>query len=148
MGSKQSQQPAKLKPALGMLEFVLLMAFMTSLVALSIDAMLPALNDIGTALDSSGPHENHLIVSLFFFGMALGQLYYGPMSDAKGRRAAILSGLILFAIGTLICMFAQSMTTMLLGRVVQAFGVSGPRIATIALIRDQYAGALVCWCGN
>lgn len=116
------------------------MAFMTSLVALSIDAMLPALTQIGSALGSSGAHEDHLIVSLFFLGLALGQLYYGPMSDAKGRRSAILSGLVIFAIGTLICIFAESMTTMLVGRVVQAFGVSGPRIASIALIRDQYAG--------
>lgn len=140
MRKLQQTKDPKIKPALGMVEFVVLMAFMTSLVALSIDAMLPALTDIGDALGSSGAHENHLIVSLFFLGMALGQLYYGPMSDAKGRRVAILSGLIIFAVGTLICMFAESMTTILIGRVVQAFGVSGPRIATIALIRDQYSG--------
>lgn len=136
---RRVKQP-KVKPALSMFEFVVLMAFMTSLVALSIDAMLPALTNIGHDLGSSGAQENHLIVSLFFIGMALGQMYYGPMSDAKGRRSAILSGLIIFAVGTLICMVAESMTTMLIGRVVQAFGVSGPRIASIALIRDQYAG--------
>lgn len=130
----------KTKPALGLFEFVALMAFMTSLVALSIDAMLPAMSDIGVELGSQSEHHTHMIVSLFFIGMAFGQLYYGPLSDAKGRRTAILSGLIIFAVGTLICMFAESMTTMLIGRVVQAFGVSGPRIAALAVIRDQYAG--------
>lgn len=137
---KRRVKHPKVKPALGLLEFVVLMALLTSLVALSIDAMLPALTRIGADLGSGGAHENHLIVSLFFLGMALGQMVYGPMSDAKGRRVAILSGMIIFAIGTLICMFAESMTVMLIGRVVQAFGVSGPRIASIALIRDQYAG--------
>ncbi|GAA0855031.1 multidrug effflux MFS transporter [Aliiglaciecola litoralis] len=129
-----------IKPALGLVEFVALMAFLTSLVALSIDAMLPALNQIGTDLNSDSPQHTHMIVSLFFLGMAFGQLYYGPYSDTKGRRAAILSGLIIYAIGTVICMYAPSMEILLFGRVVQAFGVSGPRIATIALIRDQYAG--------
>ena len=128
------------KPKLGLVEFVALMAFMTSLVALAIDAMLPALNQIGSDLNSDSPQQTHLIISLFFVGMAFGQLYFGPYSDAKGRRRAILTGLIIFAIGTLVCMFAQNMTVMLLGRIVQAFGVSGPRIATIAVIRDQYAG--------
>ncbi|MCC2616991.1 multidrug effflux MFS transporter [Aestuariibacter halophilus] len=128
------------KPALGLVEFIILMAFMTSLVALSIDAMLPALSLIGEDLHSSGPQQDHLIVSLFFLGMALGQLVYGPVSDAKGRRFAIISGLVIFAIGTVICMLAKDMTVLLFGRVVQAFGVSGPRIASLALIRDQYAG--------
>ena len=130
----------KAKPALGLIEFVALMALMTSLVALSIDAMLPALEHIGGELGSQSPQQTHLIVSIFFIGMAFGQLYYGPLSDAKGRRRAILSGLIIFAVGTVICMFAENMTVMLIGRVVQAFGVSGPRIASLAVIRDQYAG--------
>lgn len=128
------------KPTLGLVEFVILMAFMTSLVALAIDAMLPALSVIGEELGSESAQQTHLIVSLFFFGMAFGQLFYGPVSDAMGRRVAILSGLVVFAIGTLVCMFATDMETMLLGRIIQAFGVSGPRIASLALIRDQYAG--------
>lgn len=128
------------KPKLGMLEFVALMAFMSSIVALSIDAMLPALNQIGSDLGSESPQYTHMIISIFFLGMAFGQLYYGPYSDTKGRRSAILSGLIVFAIGTVICLFAQSMEVLLVGRVIQAFGVSGPRIASIALIRDQFEG--------
>jgi DHA1 family bicyclomycin/chloramphenicol resistance-like MFS transporter len=136
----QNKPISRIKPELGVFEFVALMAFLTSLVALSIDAMLPALNQIGADLNSDSPQHTHLIVSLFFVGMALGQLYYGPYSDTKGRRAAILSGLIIYGIGTVICMLANSMEILLTGRVIQAFGVSGPRIATVALIRDQYAG--------
>jgi DHA1 family bicyclomycin/chloramphenicol resistance-like MFS transporter len=140
MESSRRIKPAKTRPTLGLVEFVLLMASLTSMVALSIDAMLPALTEIGQYLGSKDAHESHLIVSVFFIGMAFGQLYYGPVSDAKGRRWAILSGIGIFMVGTVICMLAESMTAMLIGRVVQAFGVSGPRIASIALIRDQYAG--------
>ena len=130
----------KIKPALGLVEFVALMALMTSLVALSIDAMLPSLDQIAHDLAIDDPQQTHLIVSLFFIGMGFGQLYYGPISDDKGRRYAIISGLIIFAIGSLVCMFAESLTVMLIGRVIQAFGVSGPRIAALAVIRDQYEG--------
>ena len=128
------------KPALGIFEFVCLMALMTSLVALSIDAMLPAMNQIGEAMGSTSQQQVHLIVSIFFIGMAVGQLFFGPFADARGRRATILTGLIIFAVGTLICMSAESMEVMLAGRLVQAFGVSGPRIAAMAVIRDQFVG--------
>jgi DHA1 family bicyclomycin/chloramphenicol resistance-like MFS transporter len=140
MSTASQQSKPKTKPALGLAEFVALMALMTSLVALSIDAMLPALNQIAVELGISDPQKTHLIVSLFFIGMAFGQLYYGPLSDSKGRRYAIISGLIVFGIGTVVCMQADSLTVLLIGRVIQAFGVSGPRIAALAVIRDQYQG--------
>lgn len=140
MSSKQTNTSIARKPDIGLVEFVALMALMTSLVALSIDAMLPALSQIGNDLGINDPRQTHLIVSLFFIGMAFGQLYYGPLSDDKGRRYAIISGLIVFAVGSLVCMFAESLEVLLIGRVIQAFGVSGPRIAALAVIRDKYEG--------
>jgi DHA1 family bicyclomycin/chloramphenicol resistance-like MFS transporter len=135
-----SKANSKTKADIGLFEFVTLMALMTSLVALSIDSVLPALSQIGADLNITDPRQSHLIISLFFIGMALGQLYYGPLSDSKGRRYAIISGLIIFAIGSLVCIYAKSLEVMLIGRVIQAFGVSGPRIATLAVIRDKYEG--------
>ena len=135
-----TQKSTHVKPALGLPEFIALMALMTSLVALSIDAMLPALDAIGTAMGAKDIHESHLIVSLFFGGMAVGQLFFGPYCDTRGRREAIILGLVIFVAGTVVCMLAENMQTMLIGRVIQAFGVSGPRIASTAVIRDQFAG--------
>ena len=66
------------KPALGLVEFVALMATMTSLVALSIDAMLPALIQIGESLNVEEDHQTHLIVTVFFLGMAFGQMFFNP----------------------------------------------------------------------
>ena len=128
------------KPSLGLFEFVCLMAMMTSLVALSIDAMLPAMNQIGEVLGSTSQQQVHLIVSIFFIGMAIGQLFFGPFADARGRRLTILVGLLIFAAGTVVCMLATNMEVMLIGRLIQAIGVSGPRIAAMAVIRDQFAG--------
>lgn len=140
MSEPQNDNTAHAQATLGLPEFVTLMALLTSLVALSIDAMLPALSLIGEDLNSSSPQQTHMIVTLFFIGMAFGQLVFGPISDSFGRHFAVYLGALIFCLGTLICMAATTMEVMLLGRLIQAFGVSGPRIATMAMIRDIYAG--------
>ncbi|MCW8093355.1 multidrug effflux MFS transporter [Alteromonas sp. ASW11-130] len=137
---RNSSHATQASSSLHIVEFVSLMALMTSFVALSLDAMLPALNQIGEALQADSLQQVHLIVSVFFVGMGIGQLFFGPFADAKGRRAAILLGLNIFAVGTLVCMLATSMEMLILGRVVQAIGVAGPRIASMAIIRDIYVG--------
>ncbi|MFG0267988.1 MAG: multidrug effflux MFS transporter [Rhodopirellula sp. JB055] len=121
-------------------EFVTLMALMMALVALAIDAMLPALPIIGEELGATHANDSQLIVSLLFFGMALGQLFFGPLSDSVGRKPALNAGLGLFIVGSMISLFASSFTVVLIGRFVQGLGVAGPRSVSLALIRDQYHG--------
>ena len=64
-------------------EFVSLVAFIISLVALSIDAMLPALPEIASELDLDNPNDSHFIISMLFLGMAFGQIFFGPLSDTS-----------------------------------------------------------------
>lgn len=123
------------------IEFVALLSLITSLTAVSIDAMLPALRTIGTDLAVVRTNDTQLIVSLFIFGMVFGELIFGPLSDAIGRKPAILIGLAIYAVGTAIAMTAPSLEVLLIGRVVQGIGVSGPKIASRALVRDQFEGA-------
>jgi len=121
-------------------EFVALTALMMSLVALSTDAMLPALPEIGRDLGVQRSNDNQLIISLLFLGLALGQMVYGPLSDSTGRKPAIYAGFALFISGCLLAFFARSFPMMLAGRVLQGVGAAGPRIVTVALVRDQYEG--------
>ena len=121
-------------------EFVALTAMMMSLVALSIDAMLPALSAIGDELGVRHENTNQFIISLLFLGMSAGQIIYGPLSDAVGRKPAIYLGFGIFITGTLLSLFATSFAMMLTGRILQGFGAAGPRIVSIALVRDQYEG--------
>ncbi len=121
-------------------EFVALMAFLMSLVALSIDAMLPALPAIGADLGVTRANDNQLIVSLLMLGMALGQVFYGPLSDSVGRKPAVYAGIALFAAGCLLSIFATDLTVMLVGRLLQGLGIAGPRVVTVAMVRDQFAG--------
>lgn len=121
-------------------EFVGLMALMLSLTALAIDAMLPALPVIGDDLGVLEPNDNQLIISTLFFGLAIGQLFYGPLSDNIGRKPAVYLGLSIFAIGCLLSLFAQNFNWMLIGRCLQGVGLSGPRVVCVAIIRDLYKG--------
>ena len=116
------------------------MALTTSLVALTIDGMLPALPQIGSDLGVTDPSSPQLVVSMVFLGMAFGQLIFGPLSDSVGRKPALYVGIAVFIIGCLICIFATSFEMMIAGRVIQGIGASGPRIIPMALIRDEYEG--------
>lgn len=120
--------------------FVFLMASMSSLVALAIDTMLPALPSMGQELNVADPNDFPLVISVLFIGMSIGTLIYGPVSDSLGRRGPIFFGLAMFCAGTLLCLSAQTFTMMLAGRLLQGIGVAGPRIVSIALVRDIYSG--------
>jgi DHA1 family bicyclomycin/chloramphenicol resistance-like MFS transporter len=121
-------------------EFVALMATLMSLVALSIDAMLPALGEIARDLGVARANDVQLVVSSIFLGMTVGQLAYGPLSDRLGRKPALLAGLVLYMAGCLVSLFSRSFPVMLAGRLMQGLGVAAPRIIALAMIRDQYQG--------
>ena len=116
------------------------MAIMMAMVALSIDAMLPALPAIGESLGVVNDNDRQAVLSVLFLGMAIGQLVYGPASDSVGRKPVIFFGVSLFVIGCLFSIFAESYTMMLVGRFLQGFGVAAPRNLTVAIVRDCYSG--------
>ncbi|MGE0007070.1 MAG: multidrug effflux MFS transporter [Parvibaculaceae bacterium] len=121
-------------------EFIALVALTFSLIAMSIDSMLPALGDIAGDLGAGEPNDRQLVLTAFFAGLTLGQLVYGPVSDSTGRKPAMYAGIACFIAGGLICGFSHDFTTMLLGRILQGFGAAGPRIVAMAMVRDLYAG--------
>lgn len=123
-----------------MKEFIVMMASMMSLVAISIDATLPALGVIGVDLNVSNPNHSQYVIVFMFFGLTIGQLISGPLSDAIGRKRILYIGLAIYVVGCLISYGAQDLTTMLIGRFVQGLGVSGPYISAVAIVRDKYTG--------
>ena len=116
------------------------MAMMMSLVALSIDTILPALPDIGRDLGAGTGNQSQLVISTLFVGFALGQIFYGPLSDSAGRKPTVYLGFGLLILGSVLSLVAGSFQLMLAGRVLQGVGVAGPRTITLALVRDQYEG--------
>ncbi len=121
-------------------EFTILIAFLMSIVAISIDALLPALGIVGKDLQLVNPNDAQFIISALFLGMAIGQLICGPLSDATGRKKILYAGISLFILGSVICFFADNLSVMLVGRFIQGLGVSGPYVSAISIVRDQYSG--------
>ncbi|NNC71157.1 MAG: multidrug effflux MFS transporter [Flavobacteriaceae bacterium] len=122
------------------LEFVVLMAALMSIVALSIDALLPALPEIGSSLGVLQTNDNQWLITMIFLGLGIGQLIFGPISDSFGRKPIVYAGFILFIFASIICVTTKSFELMIFGRVLQGIGLSSPRTMAIAIIRDKYSG--------
>ena len=121
-------------------EFVVMLAFMVSIVAMATDIMLPALALIGEDLRVADPNDTQLIVSSLFVGFAIGQLIVGPLSDTYGRRPVILFGYLFFVAGCILSIVASDLAAMLIGRFLQGIGAAAPRVVGTSLVRDGYAG--------
>ena len=122
------------------LEFVALMASLMSIVALSIDALLPALPEISSSLGVTNTIDNQLLITLIFLGIGCGQLVFGPLSDSFGRKPIVYAGFIIFIIASIICLTTNSFEMMLFGRVLQGIGLASPRTMSISMVRDSYHG--------
>ena len=122
------------------LEFVALMASLMSIVALSIDALLPALPEIGSSLGITNVNDNQLLITMIFLGLGFGQLIFGPLSDSFGRKPIVYIGFVVFIIASIICVTTKSFEMMIIGRILQGVGLSSPRTLSIAIVRDSYSG--------
>lgn len=100
------------------MKFVALVALLFSLVAMSIDSMLPALGQIAADLNAHSPNSRQHVLTAFFAGLTIGQLVYGPVSDSSGRKPAILAGIGMYVMGGLMCSFASSYEVMIAGRAI------------------------------
>jgi len=121
-------------------EFIALMASLMSIVALAIDALLPALEYIGFSIGVTQTVDNQLLITMIFLGLGLGPLFFGPISDSFGRKPIVYMGFGLFIIASFICVFSESLEMMVAGRILQGIGLSAPRTISIAMVRDTYNG--------
>jgi len=121
-------------------EFIVIMASLMSISALSIDALLPGLNQIGASLNILDSKDKQLLISMIFLGLGSGQLISGPLSDSLGRKPVIYIGFVVFALASLLCVFSTNLETMVLGRLLQGVGLSAPKTVSMAMIRDRFSG--------
>lgn len=125
---------------MSMREFIVLIAALISIVAFSIDSMLPALPAIGESFAIADPNDRQFVLIAFVLAFGPGQLLFGPLSDRYGRRPVMLSGLALFAVFSLLAALASSFWLLLLARVFQGLGASAVRICANAIVRDCFSG--------
>ena len=121
-------------------EFIVLMASLMSIVALAIDALLPALDYIGFSIGTTKSSDTQLLITMIFLGLGIGPLLFGPISDSLGRKPIVYMGFAIFIMASLICIYSESLFWMVIGRILQGVGLSAPRTISIAMVRDTYSG--------
>ena len=126
----------------GTFALTLLLAMLTGIGPLSVDMYLASLPDIGRLLGAP-PAQVQLTISVYLVGFAIGQVFYGPLSDRHGRRPVLLAALGIYLLATLACALAPSIEMLIAARFVQAVGGSGAIVLARAVVRDIYDGARV-----
>jgi DHA1 family bicyclomycin/chloramphenicol resistance-like MFS transporter len=117
--------------------FIALLIAVAAVSPLGINMYLPSMPGMARAFGVDFT-VIQLTLSLYLAAMALGQLIIGPLSDRFGRRPVLLIGLLIFVIGSLICLSAQNVGLLIFGRVVQAVGGCAGITLSRAIVRDLY----------
>ncbi len=100
----------------------------------------PSLPDVSDALNASNSSVQ-LTLSIYFIGFAIGVFCWGWISDFIGRRPAMLGGLIFYGIGSFMCFYAETITFLLVSRLIQAFGAATGSIITQTILRESVSGS-------
>jgi MFS transporter, DHA1 family, multidrug resistance protein len=121
-------------------EFIVLIAALMSLQALGVDAMLPALPEIGRSLHVKSENATQWIIASYVFGFGAMQLVYGPLADRYGRRPVLLFTMGGFIIASIIASIAATFPLLLAARVLQGTMSASTRVLTTSIVRDCYTG--------
>lgn len=120
-------------------ELTALLGLMMAMSAFAIDIMLPALHDMATWFDISDTRAE-LVINVYFLGFAVGQLFFGPLSDQIGRRMPLLVSALGYGLAVLLMLFVPSFGLLLVLRFLQGAFASGLRATGTALVRDTFHG--------
>ncbi len=126
---------------IGFTEFVALIASLTALNALAIDAMLPALPQIGTTLNVATDNQRQWVITAYLLGVSSTQLLYGVLSDRFGRKRILLIGVGLYTAFAIVAAFAATFTQLVAARALMGAGAAAVQVLAVSLVRDRFSGA-------
>jgi MFS transporter, DHA1 family, multidrug resistance protein len=115
----------------------IILGALTAVGPLAIDMYLPGLPTIGREFGVDAA-ATQVSVASYFFGVAVGQAFYGPLSDAVGRKPALYFGLVVFILSSLGCAWADNVNTLVAFRFLQALGGCAPIVIPRAVVRDHF----------
>lgn len=117
---------------------LLILAAIVATAPLSIDMYLPSMPTLQTHFDADAAAVQ-LTLSTFFIGLAIGQLFYGPVSDRIGRLGPLYFGLSVYVLASLACVLAPTIEAFTVARLFQALGGCAGIVITRAIVRDRFA---------
>ena len=138
---KNATQVGSDRAGIGFAEFIALSAALTSIIALSIDIMLPALPAIGEALGVAEENRRQLVITSYLLGFGMAQLIYGPLADRYGRKKLLIGGLAVYGIFGLLAGLASSFALLLAARAAQGAAAAATRVLVVSIVRDRYQGS-------
>lgn len=116
--------------------FLAYISLLAVLTYLSSDMYLPAFPMLETALHTQKSWIA-LTMSIYMIGIALGQLFYGPLSDRIGRKRTILLGTGLYCLASLGCALSPNIASLLIFRLLQALGACASLVIWQAIVIDR-----------
>ncbi|NYT22277.1 multidrug effflux MFS transporter [Alcaligenaceae bacterium] len=136
-GSSAGRAGAAARPSGMSTRFLLMLIAVAAVSPLGINLYLPSMPGMTVALGVDYAAVQFTL-SVYLAAVALGQLIIGPVSDRYGRRPVLLGGLVMFVIGSLVCMLAPNIGVLNVGRVIQALGGCAGIALSRAIVRDLY----------
>ncbi|MFO2463388.1 multidrug effflux MFS transporter [Pseudomonas sp. 15FMM2] len=118
------------------LRIILILGALSAFAPLAIDFYLPGFPAMAVAFGTDEKHIQ-LTLAVYFVGLALGQLIYGPLADRFGRRGPLLSGVTLFTLASFACAYAPSLEWLIGARFVQALGGCAGMVISRAVVSDK-----------
>ena len=115
---------------------ILILGALSAFGPLAIDFYLPGFPAMATAFATDETHIQ-LTLAVYFLGLSIGQLIYGPIADRFGRRVPLLVGVSLFTVASLACAFAPSLEWLIGARFVQALGGCAGMVISRAIVSDK-----------
>lgn len=122
-----------------LLPAIWLIVLIVGLPQLSETVYTPSLPDIAHTLQTNVAMVEYTL-TIYLLGLALGTLFWGKISDKLGRKPCIIAGFLIFIIGCISCYFSNSIESLMISRLVQAFGGSIGSVLGQAICRDAFHG--------
>ncbi|MEX2565690.1 MAG: multidrug effflux MFS transporter, partial [Cyclobacteriaceae bacterium] len=116
---------------------VLILGALSTISPFSVDMYLPAFPSIAEALKTDISNVQ-LSLTSYLIGIAIGQLFYGPLLDKYGRKKPLYAGLVIYIIASVGCAFTSSVDSLITMRFLQAIGGCVGMVAAQALVRDIF----------
>lgn len=115
----------------------LALIFSISLFEMATDIYIPCLPEIMETFNTSEAYVQHTL-SIYLLGFSLVGTLSGPLSDSLGRRPIFICGILLFTLGTVLCMLASSIETLIYARFLQGLGAGSSFVLGAPILKDLY----------